>query len=171
VKDENVIYWDSFTHDGMRVHVAASSHGLCLVTFPNQGLAALSTFAKRRGNGACLCQDPEKMKDYVDQVKGYLTGEHTPFTLPLDLQGTPFQLSVWQNLRQIPYGRTASYSDIARDIGKPAAVRAVGAAIGRNTVAYVVPCHRVIGKNGALTGYRGGLDNKLKLLQMESRNL
>jgi O-6-methylguanine DNA methyltransferase len=99
----------------------------------------------------------------------YLRGERRQFTLPLDLRGTAFQIDVWNALCHIPYGETCSYAEIAREIGRERAVRAVGAANGANPVALVVPCHRVIGKNGSLTGYTsGGLDIKAALLQLEA---
>lgn len=102
------------------------------------------------------------------QLGEYFAGERTAFDLPLRLAGTPFQLEVWEALRAIPYGETTSYGELARRIGRPAAVRAVGLANGRNPVSIVVPCHRVIGSNGSLTGYGGGLDRKRHLLALES---
>lgn len=92
------------------------------------------------------------------------------FSLPLAARGTAFQQAVWQALCDIPYGETRSYSDIARTIGKPDAVRAVGAANGRNPLSIIVPCHRVIGQNGSLTGYAGGLEIKKALLALERGN-
>jgi len=89
------------------------------------------------------------------------------FELPLDLRGTEFQRAVWQALLEIPYGETRSYAEIARQVGQPNAVRAVGAANGANPIPIVVPCHRVIGRDGSLTGYGGGLDKKVFLLQLE----
>ena len=101
-------------------------------------------------------------------MREYFAGTRTAFELPLDLQGgTVFQQSVWQALLSIPRGGTTSYGVISRSIGQPAAVRAVGAAVGRNPVSIVVPCHRVLGAGGALTGYAGGLDRKTALLRLE----
>ncbi|HAL40009.1 MAG TPA: cysteine methyltransferase, partial [Polaromonas sp.] len=98
----------------------------------------------------------------------YFAGQRNRFEVPLDLAcGTAFQQSVWQALLAIPYGRTASYGEVSRRIGKPTAVRAVGAAVGRNPVSIIVPCHRVMGANGSLTGYAGGLDRKTALLKLE----
>jgi len=98
----------------------------------------------------------------------YFAGEHAAIdTVPVELNGTPFQKQVWQALRRIPHGSTISYAELAKRIGEPAAVRAVGAANGSNPVALVVPCHRVIGSNGTLTGYGGGLDRKEWLLKHE----
>ena len=103
------------------------------------------------------------------QLLGYFAGERDCFELPLDFAGTEFQQKVWQALLTIPFGETRSYSQIAQQIGSPKAVRAVGAANGRNPIAIVVPCHRVIGADGKLTGYAGGLDRKIWLLQHEQR--
>ncbi len=102
------------------------------------------------------------------QLTAYFAAQAARFTLPLDFSlGTPFQQSVWERLRAIPYGVTQSYGEIARYLGQPAASRAVGAAVGRNPLSIIVPCHRVVGSNGALTGYAGGLERKIALLQLE----
>lgn len=103
-----------------------------------------------------------------DQVDRYFAGERVVFDLPLAPAGTPFQHEVWQALRGIPYGETVSYAAIAARVGRPSAVRAVGAANGRNPIAIIVPCHRVIGTNGTLTGYAGGLERKRALLALEA---
>jgi methylated-DNA-[protein]-cysteine S-methyltransferase len=104
------------------------------------------------------------------QLSEYFAGERQEFDLPLNLTGTEFQLLVLEELRRIPYGETTSYGDIARRIGRPRAVRAVGAANGRNPLPIVVPCHRVIGKTGDLTGFGGGLDTKEALLRLEAEH-
>ena len=103
----------------------------------------------------------------VIQLSEYFDGSRTEFDLPLDLEGTPFQESVWTALSTIPYGETVTYATQAERIGRPSAVRAVGAANGRNPVPIVLPCHRVIGASGSLTGYAGGLDRKRRLLEIE----
>jgi len=102
------------------------------------------------------------------QLGEYFAGTRTGFDLPLDPLGTDFQRRVWRALLTIPYGQTRSYADIARQIGSPAAVRAVGAANGRNPISIVTPCHRVIGSTGQLTGFAGGLETKAYLLNLES---
>ncbi|MES2878704.1 MAG: methylated-DNA--[protein]-cysteine S-methyltransferase [Pseudomonadota bacterium] len=105
----------------------------------------------------------------IGQLNDYFAGRRTTFDLPLDLdQGTGFQQAVWRALLDIPHGATRSYGALSGLIGKPTAVRAVGAAVGRNPLSIIVPCHRVIGANGALTGYAGGLERKTVLLQLES---
>lgn len=103
----------------------------------------------------------------IEQIEAYFHGRLQVFDLPLDLAGTPFQRSVWEALLTVPFGRTASYQQIADTVGKPKAMRAVGAANGRNPVSIIVPCHRIIGKNGSLTGYGGGLWRKEWLLRHE----
>ena len=103
----------------------------------------------------------------VTQLAEYFRGERTDFDLPLDPAGTPFQLTVWVALRDIPYAGTINYGQLATRVGNPRASRAVGLANGRNPISIVVPCHRVIGADGSLTGYGGGLDRKRTLLELE----
>lgn len=105
------------------------------------------------------------------QLRAYFAGRRKAFSLPLDFRGTAFQKSVWAALLTIPFGETRSYGDIARQIGRPTACRAVGAANGRNPISIVAPCHRVIGATGKLTGFAGGLAVKEKLLAMERQGL
>lgn len=105
--------------------------------------------------------------EVVNQLEAYFAGRLRCFDLPLDMRGTAFQLRVWQELQSIPFGETRTYASIATAIGSPAAVRAVGAANGANPVAIIVPCHRVIGANGKLVGYGGGLPLKQRLLELE----
>jgi methylated-DNA-[protein]-cysteine S-methyltransferase len=112
-------------------------------------------------------RDDRAFPKVVDQLAAYFAGDLTDFDVPLRLAGTPFQQRVWEALREIPYGQTRSYGQIAARIGKPTAFRAVGLANGRNPVAVIVPCHRVIGANGTLVGYGGGLDRKVALLELE----
>ena len=101
------------------------------------------------------------------QLVEYFAGARTELDFPLALRGTPFQRRVWEELRRIPYGETIGYAELARRIGRPTAVRAVGHANGRNPLPVVVPCHRVVGSDGALTGYGGGLERKRALLELE----
>ncbi|MDO9360915.1 MAG: methylated-DNA--[protein]-cysteine S-methyltransferase [Polaromonas sp.] len=116
--------------------------------------------------------DHPVLKEVIRQLTDYFAGKRTQFDVPLDLAyGTAFQQSVWQALLKIPQGGTASYSEVSARIGKPAAVRAVGAAVGRNPVSIIVPCHRVMGAGGALTGYAGGLHRKSALLKLEGVEL
>ena len=108
------------------------------------------------------------LREAASQISAYFGGTLRDFDVPLDLtSGTPFQQAVWQALRGIAPGQTTSYGQISAAIGKPAAVRAVGAAVGRNPISIIVPCHRVLGANGSLTGYAGGLHRKAALLKLE----
>jgi len=113
-------------------------------------------------------QDPNAFGDVVDQLKAYWEGELTDFDVDLRLDGTEFQRRVWKGLQEIPYGETWSYGQLAEHIGAPNAQRAVGLANGKNPVAIIVPCHRVIGSSGKLVGYGGGLDRKMFLLALEA---
>jgi methylated-DNA-[protein]-cysteine S-methyltransferase len=113
--------------------------------------------------------DPGAFSAAVDQLDAYFAGELTDFDLELDLRGTDFQQRVWKALLTVPYGETRSYGEIAEQIGAPGSARAVGLANGRNPIAIIVPCHRVIGANGSLTGYGGGLERKQALLELEKR--
>jgi methylated-DNA-[protein]-cysteine S-methyltransferase len=145
--------------------LVASAQGLAGVWFTDQRhLPPESTLAG-------WPQDPGKplLRDAAAQLAAYFNGDLKHFDLPLDLSiGTAFQQAVWRALLAIPRGQTRSYGAVAHDVQRPAAVRAVGAAVGRNPLGIVVPCHRVVGADGSLTGYAGGLPRKVALLQLES---
>ncbi len=137
--------------------------GLIEIGGTPDGIISLFFVEERRSgvdtNGVC--------EEAVKQISEYFAGSRQEFDLPVMMDGTEFQLQVWQELRRIPFGQTVSYGDLARSIGKPSAVRAVGAANGDNPVSIIVPCHRVIGSDGGLTGYGGGLPRKQWLLKHE----
>ncbi len=141
--------------------MAATSAGLCEVIFASKesDLSAAKDW---------LLSQPS-MKPYIDQLKAYIDGQLQVFDLPLDPGGTDFQKKVWERLAAIPYGETRSYQDIAGETGNPAASRAVGMACGKNPLLIVIPCHRVIGKNGSLTGFGPGLELKKVLLDLERK--
>ena len=111
--------------------------------------------------------DPDAFADVVAQLNGYFAGTLTTFDVDMESDGTEFQRRVWAALQTIPYGETRSYGQIAEQIGSPAASRAVGTANGRNPISIIVPCHRVIGSSGGLTGYGGGIERKCALLELE----
>ena len=113
-------------------------------------------------------RDARHFSEVGAQLEAYFAGALRTFDVDLAVEGTPFQMLVWETLRAIPYGRVVSYQWVADHIGHPAAVRAVGAANGRNPISIIIPCHRVIGSNGRLTGYGGGLDVKRRLLDLEN---
>ena len=117
-------------------------------------------------------RDDAGLRDVTDQLAAYFAGELTEFDVPLAPQGTPFQTEVWTALREVPYGTTTTYGELARRLGKPVgAARAVGACNGRNPISIIVPCHRVIGSTGNVIGYAGGLDRKRRLLALEGAAL
>jgi len=148
-----------------------SPMGTMLLAASERGLAGVWFVGQRHGpDTRGWYEDPEHpvLRQAVAQLVEYFAGERSTFDLPLDLQGgTPFQQSVWDALLRIPRGGTTSYAELARRLGKPQAARAIGAAVGRNPVSIVVPCHRVLGTDGTLTGYAGGLERKTALLQLE----
>jgi methylated-DNA-[protein]-cysteine S-methyltransferase len=112
--------------------------------------------------------DPDALLPAATQLDEYFSGERTEFDLALDPRGTAFQQRVWAMLREIPYGETTTYGTLANELGDPKTVRAVGLANGRNPIAVIIPCHRVIGADGSLTGFGGGLDRKRALLDLEA---
>lgn len=152
------LYWASVPGPLGACAVMATENGVCWAgtpgTTPDMGFAWLKRKLpiERVVEGAKI----GPLEKAIDELARYLAGERLQFSCPLDLHGTTFQIAVWQELLRIPYGETRSYLDIAQAIGRPAAVRAVGAANGANPIAIIVPCHRVIGRNGSLTGYPPG---------------
>ncbi len=144
----------------------ATEQGLCAVTFA-RGDEAIRRHLKRYGITSIATGSPPILDAARAYLEAYSAGENPPLTFPLDLRGTAFQRAVWQALLTIPYGETRAYSDIAAQIERPRAVRAVGRAIGANPISLIVPCHRVVGRNGALVGYGGGLELKRALLALE----
>ncbi len=152
--------------------LAASVQGLIALEFDarlpgQQSIRPNPRHLREEKSGFTFEDSPRRMRLYVSEMEEYFAGTRREFSFPLDLRGTDFQLACWRALLAIPYGETRSYADIARAVGKPNAFRAVGMANNRNPVAIVVPCHRVIGSDGALCGYGGGLDVKRKLLELE----
>lgn len=145
--------------------LAASEHGLCRLHLP--GEADWSGWFDRHFGGPASPDWNPALRRATSQLKQFLAGERRDFDLALDLRGTPFQVGVWNQLRSIPFGETRSYAQVAAGIGRPGSSRAVGTATGRNPIPVVVPCHRVIGSNGRLVGYAGGLELKRRLLKLE----
>ena len=142
--------------------LAGDDDALCLVSFPEGSM--------RRDPDPDWIYNEKPFAAARQQLAEYFEGERREFDLPLKLSGTEFQMSVLQALQHIPYGETTSYAEIAERIGRPKAVRAVGAANGRNPIPIIVPCHRVIGSHGELTGFGGGLDTKEALLRLEAEH-
>ena len=157
----------------MRYSFCDSAHGPLLIAIDRDGLRHVEFMQGERPIMPTQQwrQDDLALAPYVEQFAAYFAGRLQRFGLPLAAKGTPFQQSVWRALCDIPYGKTVSYLEIAQSIGNHKAVRAVGAANGRNPLSIIVPCHRVIGRCGELTGYAGGLDKKMTLLRLEGVKL
>ncbi len=156
--------------DGLCIATVESPVGLLTLAASSEGLRRLSFFPQPPSAGALLKRHPVIYQTAAELTE-YFEGRRRQFSVPLDLRGTPFQKSVWDLLIKIPYGETRSYSALARQLGGVGKSRAVGLANGANPVAIIVPCHRVIGARGDLTGFGGGLEIKSWLLQLEKRNV
>ena len=144
------------------LHVVASDLGVRYVMFENDAHPKPLDALKLQ-----LDDSHDVMRKALSQLNEYFSGKRREFELPLDLHGTEFQVAAWKSLARIPFGHTSSYGEQAASIGRPTAVRAIGGANGRNPVAVILPCHRVIGANGSLTGFGGGIEVKKWLLQYE----
>lgn len=142
--------------------LAGEDGALAMIGFPKGSM--------RRDPEAEWIYNEKPLANARQQLEEYFAGDRKDFDLPLKIEGTEFQVSVLKALQEIPYGQTVSYGEIAKRIGRPKAVRTVGAANGRNPIPIVVPCHRVIGSSGDLTGFGGGLDTKEALLRLEAEN-
>jgi AraC family transcriptional regulator of adaptative response/methylated-DNA-[protein]-cysteine methyltransferase len=151
------------------VLVAATAKGICKIAFGDDP-AALEADLGLELSEAQRIEDKTRLAPFIAQIDAYLRGSRERFDLPLDISATGFQQRVWDALRQIPYGQTRSYSEIAETLGSPRAVRAVANACASNPVALAIPCHRVVQKSGAMAGYRWGVARKAALLSAEKRH-
>ena len=149
--------------------LVASDRGLVSILLPSKKGDPAPSRLTRAFPGSTIREGSPQLEEAIRQLRDYFAGTRRTFDIPLDLRGTDFQMRVWRAVAQIPFGRTQSYGDIARLICKPKACRAVGAANRANPLPIVIPCHRVIGSNGSLTGYAGGLSVKQALLDLERK--
>lgn len=149
--------------------IACLKEGICNLSFGSyqDTASSIQAWAKKHLLKSELKYEPSALTDAINQLEEYFEGNRHTFELSLYLCGTPFQLKVWDALQEIPYGETKTYKEVAQMIGKPKAVRAVGTANNRNPIPIIIPCHRVIGSNGTLVGYGGGIDKKEHLLEVE----
>ncbi len=150
-----------------RLRLASTEQGLSYIELPHASGRGLLGWRQRHAPEATLRESFAHNRTNAAQLREYLEGKRVDFDLVLDLRGTDFQRSVWQEVASIPHGETRSYADVARGVGRPRATRAVGAANGANPIPLVIPCHRVIGSRGQLQGYAGGTSLKARLLAME----
>jgi len=161
------VYFTLFNYKEWSMVIAATENGLCYVGSQNEPIEELGKWVNKKMSRVILTESKEKLDPFANELMKYIDGDKNEFTQTFDLRGTSFQIDVWNTLCTIPYGKTVCYSDIAKKVGNPKAVRAVGTAIGANPIAIIIPCHRVLGKDGSLTGYSGGLPVKERLLQLE----
>ncbi|HET7658364.1 MAG TPA: methylated-DNA--[protein]-cysteine S-methyltransferase [Bacillales bacterium] len=149
--------------------IVATSKGVCKIEFGkvNETMANLQVWVKKHFLKSEMVRDEAEIKFVACQLNEYFRGIRTSFDVPLDLHGTPFQKKVWEALRQIPHGETRSYKEVAQSMNAGKAVRAIGNANNKNPLPIIIPCHRVIGSNGSLVGYGGGLQRKKYLLDIE----
>ena len=161
------IEWSHASFRDWQLFLAKSAAGLCYISTPGEQFEDFSAKITKKFKGHEMVENPQALEPYIRELQEYFNGTSRTLSLPIDAKGTPFQEEIWQALQEIPYGTTVSYSEIAQRINRPTAVRAVGAAIGANPVLITVPCHRVIGKNGTMTGFRAGIDFKQFLLALE----
>ena len=162
-KAENAVYYTTFESPVGPLLLAGDRKALRQVSFANSKRSAAPRPDWNQNRSA--------FTEVIRQLQAYFRGELKEFDVPLAMEGTEFQLRVWNTLRTIPYGETISYAQLAGRIGNPKAVRAVGLANGSNPIPIIVPCHRVIGSDGSLTGFGGGLPTKKMLLELESNQL
>ena len=144
-----------------QLNLLATQHGVCWIGIPGASLEEGLAWTKKKFSVNKVLQEKNTfLSQAAEQLRSYCAKESNTFSCALDMHGTEFQKSVWRSMQEIPFGVTTTYGIIAKSIGLPRASRAVGAAIGANPLPIIVPCHRVIGSNGTLTGYRGGLEVK-----------
>ena len=167
-KASETIYWDALNFGSKNFYLATTGKGILIIKL-DPSYESFADFVKKRVPNPVLVQDPQRLEECSRQLTEYFEGKRTVFDLPFDLRGTAFQVAVWEALARVPFGKTCSYADIAREIENEKAVRAVGNACGLNPLIVVVPCHRILGKDGGLHGFSavGGLTTKEEFLQHE----
>ena len=161
------LFWSEYASPMGTLLLMASDSGIYRIVLPRKSFKHCLNNLGKRNDILLTNKDTSLIKQCKKQLSEYFVGKRSHFYLDLDLEGTPFQKKVWRALRSIEYGHTKAYVDIAKKIGNPKAIRAVGMANNKNPIPLVIPCHRVIGKNGSLVGYGGGLELKSNLLELE----
>lgn len=161
------VYWTPFTTPLGSAYVASTRRGLCRLALPQESREHFFVWLRTHFEPDQILPHPGPNMEIIEQIEAYWRGERTRFEVRLDLAGTPFQQAVWQALLRVPFGKTTTYRALAESVNSPRGYQAVGAAVGSNPLLLVVPCHRVVGSDGALTGYAAGADTKRWLLQHE----
>jgi methylated-DNA-[protein]-cysteine S-methyltransferase len=161
------IHWCEFDSAIGTMRIASSERGVVYLELPLENGRGFRGWMKRHAPEAELIEAFKPNREYIEQLAEYLAGKRREFEIPVDVRATEFQCAVYDELARIGYGELRSYGDVAKAVGRPTAVRAVGAANGANPIAIIIPCHRVIASSGHLQGYGGGLELKARLLAME----
>jgi len=161
------VYCTSFESKIGRIYVASTENGVCKISVPKESKKDFFQWLKKHFDVDDIYDNRSKNKEVVDQLNRYFNGKLAKFTLPVDLIGTPFQLRVWKELARVPYGVTSTYKHVARKVSAAKSFQAVGRATGQNPLPIIIPCHRVLGSNGALVGYSCGVKTKELLLLLE----
>ena len=164
------VYWDSVSTPKGDCVIMATEKGICWTGTPGTAKEEGFSWIEKHIKPQAIVKDGTYpiLHKAVSQLKEYVGGKRVLFDGPFDLRGTPFQVAVWEEMLRIPYGKTRTYGDVAKLVGYPKASRAVGGACNANPVAVIVPCHRIVGSNGKLTGYGGGIPTKEWLLKLET---
>ena len=165
------IYYGQMSNREWPIYLAVTEKGLCFIGSLGGGKKELKEWMNKTNSSDMYKEDQNKIASYATQLEEYFKGKRTKFNLPLDTKGTAFQKKVWAGLATIPYGETITYGELAEIIGHPRSFRAVGAAIGKNPLLIVIPCHRVVHKDKNIEGYRGPLEMKINLLRFEKKNV
>jgi methylated-DNA-[protein]-cysteine S-methyltransferase len=161
------IYCTSFDSRIGRIYVASTERGVCKISVPRETRKDFFEWLRGHCNPDNVIDNRARNREVIDQLSRYFNGKLAKFTCAVDLMGTPFQIRVWKELSKIPYGTTITYKHLAKRVGAPKAFQAVGRANGSNPLPIIVPCHRVLGSNGALVGYSCGIKTKEFLLRLE----
>ncbi len=164
-----MLTYDRFRSRTGQLIVVKSERGVCFIGLPSVTIDLVQAWANRRFPGESLRPAPAPFERERRELREYAEGRRTTFTFPLDHHNTPFSLLVLEEAGRVPYGKTASYGAIARRVGRPRSARAVGRVMAANPLPLVIPCHRIVGYGGSLTGFGGGLALKKELLRLESR--
>ncbi|WP_034551304.1 methylated-DNA--[protein]-cysteine S-methyltransferase [Carnobacterium funditum] len=166
-KEDEFIYYGRIPNPDWPIYIAVTEKGLCFVGSLGEDEKELVDWIKKMKSTVIFEENWSKVVSYATQLEEYFKGERISFDMAIDVKGTVFQKKVWSGLSEIPYGETITYGGLAEKIGYPSSFRAVGTAVGKNPLLIIVPCHRVVHKNGQISGYRGPIAMKTNLLALE----
>lgn len=168
IQTEKVVYYSETIHKSWYFFIGATDSGVCYVSINSHNENKHEESLQQICKGCKIEENETMIKNYMTQLIEYVEGKRQQFNVSFDVLGSPFQKTVWKALTEVPYGETSTYSELAEKISNPLAVRAVASAIGKNPILIFIPCHRIIRKNGELSGFRDGVEAKRKLLKLEA---